>query len=283
MCCWFSSTALRTLKVQLRSHPGVLTRITHAWHGHVCWMDKETVQMFTITFYFPKPLRLIILFYLNKNSEKRGQYCFYQWRKCSACPKSCHSQQNELEPSLLTLRPVLFPSACAASAAVGSDWAANRSTPVWRPHCVGEAQALRGTMAKGCSYSSTSGYCLELSSWLTVPVKRTVYKSSMKFMGFFFKGFTKVFFFFNWSTVDLQCCVDFCCTEKWFSYIPSFSYSFPSHTGCWIQLLVLCSRTSLFIHSLNTSLHLLIPNSQLFPHLLSHQSIFYVCESICLL
>ena len=100
---------------------------------------------------------------------------------------------------------------------------------------------------------------------------------------FFLKASPKVFFFFNWSTVDLQCCVDFCCTEKWFSYIPSFSYSFPSHTGCWIQLLVLCSRTSLFIHSLNTSLHLLIPNSQLFPHLLSHQSIFYVCESICLL
>ena len=158
-------------------------------------MNKETVQIFTITFYFPKLLRLIILFYLNKNSEKRGQYCFYQWRKCSACPKSCHSQQNELEPSLPTLRPVLFPSACAASAAVGSDWAANRSTPLWRPHCVGEAQTLRGTMAKGCSYSSTSGYCLELSSWLTVPVKRTVYKSSMKFTGFFLKASPKVFFF----------------------------------------------------------------------------------------
>ena len=71
-------------------------------------MNKETVQMFTIAFYFPKPLALIILFYLNKNSEKRGQYCFCQWRKCSACPKSCHSQQTELEPSLLTLRPVLF-------------------------------------------------------------------------------------------------------------------------------------------------------------------------------
>ena len=29
------------------------------------------------------------------------------------------------------------------------------------------------------------------------------------------------FFFFNlfyWSTVDLQCCVNFCCIAKWFSY-----------------------------------------------------------------
>ena len=39
------------------------------------------------------------------------------------------------------------------------------------------------------------------------------------------------FFFFNWSRADLQCCVSFRCTAKWFSYtyinICSFSDSFP--------------------------------------------------------
>ena len=56
-----------------------------------------------------------------------------------------------------------------------------------------------------------------------------------------FKRNGAVIYFFNllyWSIVDLPCCINFCCTAKWFSftYIHSFSYSFPlwSITGYWI-------------------------------------------------
>ena len=53
--------------------------------------------------------------------------------------------------------------------------------------------------------------------------------------------------------VESQCCVNYCCTAKWFSYtytyIYSFSYSFPLWfiIGHWIWLAVLYIRTLLFI------------------------------------
>ena len=66
--------------------------------------------------------------------------------------------------------------------------------------------------------------------------------------------------FFYWSMVDLQCCINFCCTVKWqlYIYIHSFLYSFPLWfiTGYWIQFRMLYSRTLLFIHSIYNSLPL---------------------------
>ena len=77
---------------------------------------------------------------------------------------------------------------------------------------------------------------------------------------FFFFG---IFVYSN--VVDLQHCVHFCCTAKWFCY--PYIYSFPIlsiivyHK---ILDMVPCAigQDMLFIHSRHNSLHLLIPNSQ---------------------
>ena len=71
---------------------------------------------------------------------------------------------------------------------------------------------------------------------------------------------------FYWSLVEIPCCANFCCTEKWLSYV---YYTFFSHVLFHFGLsqdidkpTVVYSRTLLFIHSIYTSLHLLISNSQ---------------------
>ena len=68
-------------------------------------------------------------------------------------------------------------------------------------------------------------------------------------------------FIYYWSTVDLWCCVKFCDTAKWLSSAYTFFFIFFSiMLYHWILTFpVLCSRT-LFILSMYTSLHLLIPN-----------------------
>ena len=67
-------------------------------------------------------------------------------------------------------------------------------------------------------------------------------------------------FSFYWSIVDLQHCVNFCCTAKWLSYTYIhilFLYSFPLRLipGCWILFPMLFSRTLLFIHPICNTLH----------------------------
>ena len=75
-------------------------------------------------------------------------------------------------------------------------------------------------------------------------------------------------FFFNWSIVDLQCCISFSCTAKWFSYIFFFNiffFRFFSHIGYYkILSIVPCalySRSMLVIYFIYNSVYMLIPNS----------------------
>ena len=102
---------------------------------------------------------------------------------------------------------------------------------------------------------------------------------------------------FYWSIVDLQCCVNFYCTAKWFSYTyiyiyieierHSFSHSSPLWfiTGYGLQFPVPYSRILLYIHSIYCGLHLLTPDSHSVPTqpllpLGNHQSVLYVSEPV---
>ena len=69
-------------------------------------------------------------------------------------------------------------------------------------------------------------------------------------------------FILYWHIVDLQCCISFRCTTKWFSYtyIYSFSdfFSILVITEYWVEFPVQDSRSVLTIYFINSSLYMLI-------------------------
>ena len=94
--------------------------------------------------------------------------------------------------------------------------------------------SLPSLSSSGCISGLSSGNKVNI-----VMVSYFFYNSVYVWLGFYFQHyyFFKKFLFY-WSIVDLQCCINFYCKAKWFgyTYIHSFSYSFPSWfiTGYWI-------------------------------------------------
>lgn len=96
----------------------------------------------------------------------------------------------------------------------------------------------------------------------------------------------RLFFFFYSSIVGLQCCINFCCIEKWLGYthIPIL-FHILFHlwfiTGYWKWFPELHSRTLLVIYSIYASLHMLTPDSQFIPFPLTHPHPFPWQPQIC--
>ena len=115
-------------------------------------------------------------------------------------------------------------------------------------------------------------------------------KISVSLLNWFLKGRgeTKVLSIFNWSIVDLLCCVNFCCIAKWLIYTYTYTFFFIFFSIIIyprILNIVPCAmqRALLFIYSTCNSLQLLTPDTLSISSTRTHGSekyVFCVCESI---
>ena len=102
----------------------------------------------------------------------------------------------------------------------------------------------------------------------------------------------RVFYcFFNWSIVDLQCCVGFTCSAEWFSYtytyyINYFLGSFPYRLLQDIEFSSLCYTVGPCFSVLYVLMYICwsqTPNLPLSLPFDNHKFVFYVCESVSVL
>ena len=80
---------------------------------------------------------------------------------------------------------------------------------------------------------------------------RNVYSNTLSI--FLFSRVSKLSLFFHWSIVDLQYCISFWCTEKWYSYIYIHTHIFFFILHCpffnWVVCLFVVELKEYFIYS----------------------------------
>ena len=128
----------------------------------------------------------------------------------------------------LLVRPIPFPDLSISTGAHS-----RLSLPVHRPPCC--SSSTRGRPAS-CGLCTSVLCCFSLDVRGCVPQLLQVYWNATAEVLLYQLAFLffHLIFILYWSIVDLQCCVTFRCTAKWFSYtytyIPSFLRFF-SHIG----------------------------------------------------
>ena len=80
--------------------------------------------------------------------------------------------------------------------------------PIWSGHLRYPWQQMHFWLMSPLWFSHPSG---DPGPWL--------WDCYFLFLSFYQLPTMLIFFFFNWSIVDLQCFINFCCTAKWFRYI----------------------------------------------------------------
>ena len=114
-----------------------------------------------------------------------------------------------------------------------------------------------------CTFSFRASLLFSVNNCLIFPLQLTTHV-------FIYYIFAKVYFdyfsfLFSWCITDLQCCINFCCTAKWFSFINIYIiFHLVYHR---ILNIVPCGmqKDLVVYNSIYNSLYMLIQNSVFIP------------------
>ena len=148
-------------------------------------------------------------------------------------PSPTHSTNSGLQLVVLVCFPPVSLETWLTHEQMGSlqqgssVWQKDHSQGVWVRSLVRE---LRSHMPHGAAKKKKEkaprwfGYAPLFHPWRTTAAAWDSFPHPLRPPQPFFCPF--FFFFFNWSIVDLKCCVSFCWTAKWISYTYTYIHSF---------------------------------------------------------